>query len=275
MAAFEKELSVVLPLVLDVGETVMAWYGRVETELKAGNEPVTAADREANDLLVAGLAAAFPGDGILAEESGFEAGWEDRRRRWCIDPVDGTKEFIAQNGEFAVMVGLADAGRAILGVILLPAQRILYYGGPDIGAFARRLPGGEDVPLQVSEIADPTAMTMAVSRSHRSSAVDTAAQRLGITREVVSGSVGIKLGMVAAAKVDLYLHPSIGTKLWDACAPEALVRGAGGILTDCRGRPIPYDGTDVQNRSGLVASNGRCHDRIIEALAPVVEDAGL
>lgn len=270
----EREMEVARRLVLEAGELVMRHYGRVEEESKGG-EPVTVADREANALLVRGLSEAFPADGVLAEESAPHPDWWHRPRIWCIDPIDGTREFISQNGEFAVMVGLAEGNRAVLGLVLLPAHRLLYWGGPELGAFRERLPDGVPERLQVSTRTDFGEMTMAISRSHRSARVDDMARRLGVTRERRSGSVGIKLGLVAAAEVDLYLHPSGGTKRWDACGPDALLAGAGGRLTDCYGRPIEY-GTDVvHNASGLVATNGRAHDDVIERIRPVVEAAGL
>lgn len=281
-----EEIELVLDLTCRAGERVMRWRGCAREELKEGVEPVTAADREADAFLVEALSEAFPEDDILAEESGatrpastsrIESGMKapPAPRRWCIDPVDGTKEFIEGLDQFAVMVGLAEAGAAALGVVLLPARGIVYWGGPELGAFRRRLPDGEPEQLRVSGVEAPSRMTMAVSRSHRSSAVDRAARLLRIEREVRSGSVGVKLGMVATGEADLYLHPASGTRLWDACAPDALVRGAGGVLTDCRGRPIPYESEDAINSSGLVASNGACHEAIVEALAPIVEEEEL
>lgn len=276
MSHLEHELEIARGLTLRAGALVMSHYGNVKVETKAGDEPVTAADREANELLVRGLSEAFPDDGILAEESKPIAGWWKHERIWCIDPVDGTKEFIKQNGEFAVMVGLAQAGVAVLGLVFLPARGLLYWGGPQLGTFEEDLDGGRAPrKLRVSDRAEFSEMGMAISRSHRSERVSDMAQRLGITSETLSGSVGIKLAMVASASVDLYLHPSEGTKRWDACGPDAILAGAGGVLTDLRGRPIAYASEDIHNTSGLLASNGTRHDDIVEQLRPLVEAAGL
>ncbi len=275
MNPFEKETAVATALALEAGENVLSWYGRADSELKKGGEPVTAADREANEIIVSGLTGTFPNDGLLSEETGAETGWEDRKRRWCVDPLDGTKEFIAQNGEFSVMIGLAEDGVAVLGVLFMPAQSLIFWGGPRIGSYVRKAPDGPSRRLTVSDISDPRLMTLALSRRHRPASIETVARRLGVTREVRRGSVGIKLGMVASCEADLYIHSASGTRLWDACAPDAVVRGAGGILTDCRGRPIPYQSADVVNRSGLVASNGKCHEKIIRALEPTVIEEGL
>lgn len=275
MSDLERELEVARRLVIETGRLVMARYGRVERESKAHDEPVTEADREANAHLVEGLGAAFPEDGILAEESAPRPEWWHKERVWCIDPIDGTKEFLAQNGEFAVMVGLAVGSRPALGVVLLPARDVLYFGGPGIGTFEARPASGEARRLKVSETDDIPEMYVAISRSHRSRRVDEMTRLLGIHREQRSGSTGVKLGMVARGDVDLYLHPSRGTKRWDACGPEAILVGAGGKLTDCRGRLLDYGTDEVENVSGLIASNGRRHDEIVERVRPVVEAAGL
>ncbi len=273
--ALAQEWKVARALILEAGERVMSHYGRVAVEHKAGDEPVTVADREANTILVEGLAQAFPGDGVLAEESAPVERWNERERIWFIDPIDGTKEFIAQNGEFAVMVGLVVDTRAALGLVLMPARGLLYEGGPGLGTFEVDLKTGARRALQVSERRDPATMTMAISRSHRSERVTAMGERLGIGREVRSGSVGVKLALVATAAADLYLHPSGGTKRWDACGPDAILAGAGGVLTDLRGRPIDYRSGEIHNHSGLMASNGTCHETFIEDLADLVEAAGL
>ena len=274
-AMLGRELEVARRLVLEAGALVMERYGKVDPESKAAGEPVTEADRVANAHLVAGLREAFPEDGILAEESAPRPEWWRRRRVWCIDPIDGTKEFIKQNGEFAVMVGLADGRDAVLGLVLLPALDLLYYGGPDLGAFRQRLPDGAPEPIRVSGETEFSRMRMAISRSHRSRLVGEMAERLGVAHEIQRGSVGIKLGLVASGEVELYLHPSRGTKRWDACGPDAILRGAGGRLTDFFGRPIDYDSSEVNNTAGLLASNGPRHDDIVAALRPIAEAAGL
>ncbi len=271
----QQELEVARKLILEAGERIMSHYGKVAVELKAGDEPVTAADKEANAILVEGLVAAFPADGVLAEESTPTEDWHRHERIWCIDPVDGTKEFIAENGEFAAMVGLVVEKVAALGLLLMPARGLLYWGGPGLGTTEENLSTGESRVLKVSDRTDFASMGMAISRSHRSDRIGAMAERLGVTREVRSGSVGVKLAMVANAEVDLYLHPSEGTKRWDACGPDAILAGAGGVLTDFHGRPIDYVSGQVHNDSGLLASNGTKHAELVEALAALTTAAGL
>jgi 3'(2'), 5'-bisphosphate nucleotidase len=93
-------------------------------------------------------------------------------------------------------------------------------------------------------------------------------ERLGIGDEQNVGSVGVKLCLIAAGVRDLYVNPQAKTKAWDTCAPEAILARAGGRLTDLRGAAIEYAG-DLMHRRGLVASNGRVHDEVVQKLAPL------
>lgn len=258
-------------IVRDAGPIVRAFHDQHDDiAWKDADDPVTAADRAVNYFLVGALRRAFPADGILAEESKDDLTRLHHERVWCVDPLDGTKEFIARNGEFSIMVGLAVAGEAVLGVVYQPIVDLMYSGVRGVGAWMTT-PAGRQA-LRVSEIADPTAMRLVVSRSHRNPITDALKTALGLTQERISGSVGLKCGLIARGEADLYLHPAPGLKEWDTCAPEAILTGAGGRLTDCWGRPLRYNRPDVARHGGLVASNGRCHDRIIAHMAPVLAE---
>ena len=98
--------------------------------------------------------------------------------------------------------------------------------------------------------------------------------QLGFQDEVQRGSVGIKIGLLIEQQCDVYIHLSPRTKQWDTCAPQVILTEAGGRITDLFGYPLHYNVPDVQNRNGLVASNGVSHDRIIETLAPLLNEFG-
>jgi 3'(2'), 5'-bisphosphate nucleotidase len=259
-----RELDVAIDLGRRAGAVLLEFYDApTRVEWKDASEPVTAADRAANALIVRGLGEAFPDDGLLAEESPDTSGRLRHDRLWVVDPMDGTKEFIKRNGEFSVMIGLAVDGRATLGVVYQPTRDRLYYGIVGEGAFLVDA-GGEPVRLAVSEKVDPTEMCVAVSRSHRSPRIDAVRSTLGIEREEQSGSVGLKVGLICERRCDLYIHPSAQTKQWDTCAPEAILAAAGGRMTDLAGGDFVYNRADLYNRYGILATNGRAHDRILE-----------
>ncbi len=261
-------------LVRQAGDIVRQYHDLPDDiEYKGVDDPVTAADKAVNDFLVDALTEAFPDDGILAEESKDDLSRLQQKRIWCIDPLDGTKEFIARNGEFSIMVGLAIDGVAMLGVVYQPILDFMYSGIRDQGAWITTSEGRS--ALTVSKIDNPADMRLVVSRSHRNPITDGIKASLGITQERISGSVGLKCGLIARAESDLYLHPAPGHKEWDLCAPEAILVGAGGKMTDCWGRSLRYNKEDVHNHGGLVASNGRAHSRIISLMAPTLAQAGI
>ena len=270
----EKTLTRVEEMVREAGAIVRKYHDQTdEIEWKGENDPVTAADKAVNEFLVARLTASFPHIGVLAEESKDDLARLNYDAIWCIDPLDGTKEFFARNGEFSIMVGLALAGEAVLGVVYQPIMDFMYSGIRTQGAWFTTPEGRSR--MSVSKISNPQEMRLIVSRSHRNPIVDNIKGALGITRERISGSVGLKCGLIARAEADLYLHPAPGLKEWDTCAPEAILAGAGGQVTDCWGRPFLYNQPDVHRHFGLVASNGEAHTRIISLLIPVLNEQGL
>ena len=99
-------------------------------------------------------------------------------------------------------------------------------------------------------------------------------ERFGFLDEVQRGSVGIKIGLLVEQQCDVYIHLSPRTKQWDTCAPQLILTEAGGGMTDLFGEPLNYNVRDVQNRNGLVATNGAAHDRIIATLAPLLTEFG-
>ncbi len=267
VTSFRAEVTHVLPLVLEAGAIALRYYrGEMHVTYKGEKDPVTEADREINAFLVQALREAFPEDGILAEESSDEPAQRlGRRRLWCVDPLDGTQEFTERiDGQWAIMVGLAVAGMATVGVVYPPSSGRVLLGVTTEGAWM--WDGDAWQPLRVADVRDPAQATIAVSRSHRSERVDALKRSLGIRREIRHGSVGMKVSLLATRQADLYIHPTPGTKEWDLCAPEAILRAAGGEMTDMYGRPLRYNKPDPRNPHGLIASNGYLHAAAVAAV---------
>ena len=267
---YRREVEVLLPWILRAGEIALrVQQGPLQVDYKGRNDPVTEADREINRLLVQALRDAFPQDAVLAEESADEPGTRlGNPRLWCVDPLDGTREFTERIPQWCIMVGLAVDGHASLGIVYAPARDLLLVGSPDQGAW--RWHQRTWKPLRVSTLRDPHRATVVVSRSHRSPKTDALLRALGVRREIRHGSVGLKISLLALQQADLYLHPSGGTKEWDLCAPEAILHGAGGRMTDLWGRPFRYNQPDPRNPHGLIASNGLLHPAALEAVRRVL-----
>lgn len=236
-------------------------------------DPVTEADTRANTYIVAELRKAFPGDGVVAEENEDNSDAVRSGRCWYVDPLDGTREFVARNGEFSVMLGLAIDGVSTAGVVYQPGTDKLYYGVVGDGAVLQER--GARRPLRVSEVAEPSQLKLVVSRSHRNSAVAEVIARLGIRQETASGSVGLKTGLIAEQGADVYVHISDRSSMWDACGPEAILKAAGGRFTDLEGNRYHYGGTDMRNRKGILACNAAAYDAVLPVAREAARSIGL
>jgi len=270
-------LNTVMQIAREAGQIALEYYSgdlTVEWKGTGQTDPVTAADRKVNQWIVERLSGAFPEDGIVAEESETSAAALGRPRIWYVDPLDGTKEFIAKNGEFSVMIGLAVAGSAQLGVVFAPCTGKLYAGIVGQGAWLVAEDGTRR-PLHVSALTQTRDLTLIVSRSHRPAATEQLKQRLGIQSECISGSVGLKCGQIAEQNADLYVHMSDRSSAWDACAPEAVLVAAGGCFRDLAGEPIRYGSADVRMRRGLLACSASAFEAVLPAVRELSVQSGL
>ena len=239
-----------------------------EVEYKAKDDPVTRADREANALICERLARFLPGAPIVAEESdpATYATFVGAETAWFVDPLDGTREFVARNGEFAVMVGLAERGRATVGVIVAPAWKRAFVGIVNAGAWEVEAAGARR-PIHVSSQSAASAASFVVSRSRVTPRVAAVVSALGAPAPRSHGSSGLKGALVALGDADVYVQAGNAGMLWDACATDALVHAAGGQMTQGDGTPFDYASGEIENRRGMVATNGRLHRAVLDALA--------
>jgi 3'(2'), 5'-bisphosphate nucleotidase len=262
-----QELETARRIALEAADLVRSFFGRdLTVDRKAGDEPVTEADRAASALIVEALVAAFPTDGILSEELPDDGSRFQRERVWMIDPIDGTREFIQGQPGFAVMIGLCVGGRPALGVVSQPVTHTTWAGAVGHGAWKEGADAAR-IPLRPSKRDRPSGVRLVASKSHRTAEIDGFRSALGITDELNVGGVGLKVGLVADGSRDLYVYAGSRTKLWDTCAPEAIIAAAGGRLTDTFGSPLVYTQPELKNRAGLLASNGHLHDLAVKTLA--------
>ncbi len=264
--ALELELQTAIALARDAGAKVVQLRdGGLSVEMKPGDEPVTVADRTASEMILRGLATAFPTDPVISEELPAANAQLQRNRLWLVDPIDGTKDFIKGGDGFSVMIGLVVDHVPVLGVVHQPTIDRTFYATPD-GAFVTT--DGKTTRLAVSEVASAADARLVASASHRTADIDRVKRELGIAEEMNVGSVGVKLCLIAMGARDLYVNPSAKTKSWDTCAPEAILARAGGRLSDLFGDPIEYR-DELAHRRGLVASNGHVHAEVVAKLGPL------
>jgi 3'(2'), 5'-bisphosphate nucleotidase len=273
-SAYANELEIAMRLAREAGEIIVTFYDvPPAVRWKDPTEPVTEADRAVNAYLVKQFGQIYPEDGVLAEESKDDLSRLAKRRVWIVDPMDGTAEFIAHNGEFCIMIGLAVEGEPVVGVVYQPIDDVLYAAALGGGAFVEEF--GDRAPLHVSDVDEIEEFRLVVSRSHRVPITDTIIRGFGFKRERSIGSVGLKIGLIARGQAELYVHPNAGTKEWDTCGPDMIVREAGGRMTDCWNRPLRYNQRDVVRQFGLLATNGVRHDEVAEILDGILDEAGV
>lgn len=235
----------------DAGRLILEHYATpFEVDYKADDSPLTIADRASHELIAGRLTALTPDIPILSEEgdpdAADRAGWE---RFWCVDPLDGTKEFVNRRGTFTVNIALVAAGEAVLGVVHAPTQGLTYYGARGVGAL-REEAGSE--PLAVHTRPAPAGrLTVVASRDHAGPEVLAIVERMrtaGLEVELASMGSALKFCMVAEGAADFY--PRFGpTMEWDTAAAQAIVEAAGGRVTDLAGRPLRYNKESLVNPS--------------------------
>jgi 3'(2'), 5'-bisphosphate nucleotidase len=274
LAERRRMADVVLGAAREAARVVMRVYAApFDVQYKGKDDPVTVADRESNALVCDRLARAFPGIPIVAEESDPSeyAGFAGANATWFVDPLDGTREFVARNGEFAVMIGLAEKGEATLGVIVAPAWERSFVGIVGDGAWEVATDRSR-APIRVAPRLSLEGASLVVSRWRTPSRIPELVAATGAREAVQHGSAGLKGVLVATGVHDVYVQPGRAGLRWDACAAEALVRAAGGECTDAEGARLDYASGELENARGLVATNGTVHAALIEALRRVKRD---
>ncbi|GGO34905.1 3'(2'),5'-bisphosphate nucleotidase CysQ family protein [Deinococcus humi] len=212
-----------------------------DVEHKTSHEdPVTAADREASALIVAGLTGAFPGDGLLSEEETDSAARLSRQRVWIIDPIDGTSEFIKGTADYCVSIGLAVGDDAVLGVVYAPTTDELFTGivGQGVWKNGRKV---ERAPRE-------NGWRVAVSDTEFGRELN----RHDLPGMLPSGSIALKLARLSADEADVTFTMSPRSE-WDIAAGDALLRAAGGTLRRRDGGEVSYNQPSPHLEQGLIA----------------------
>jgi 3'(2'), 5'-bisphosphate nucleotidase len=251
----------------EAGREVARRYGERDYRVKAGDSPVTEADLASNRAIVRALRSRYPGEAILSEESKDTADRLTAPVVWIVDPLDGTREFLSGNGEFAVMIGCVAEGRPVVGVVYAPARGVLYGAAAGCGAWVERGTGGPERLRCAAARLD--ALRLVGSRSHAEPLLARMQEALGIRDVQPSGSVGIKCGLIAEGMRDLYIHPSPHLKEWDTCAPEVVLTESGGSVTSCLGERLTYNKASPAQADGIVACAAEVVEEVLARIVPL------
>lgn len=262
-------LNTAVQAIREAGRAVLTVYrSDFSVSEKDDETPVTEADVQSNDILRDALAHLdVP---ILSEESADNLQRIKHEHTWIIDPIDGTQDFIDKTDEFSIMVGLAQHGKPLLGIVYLPAMDKLYWAMKGHGSFM--IHNGKEQRLIVTKIRQLQDATLVASRSHfddRSKSF----QETNRMREVKKvGSNGIKMGLISQGDADVFMSFTDKLGEWDACASHIIVEEAGGKVTGLQGQEIQYNKKIPRLTDGLVVTNGLLHDKTLSQLKPLIDD---
>ena len=246
MPDLDRLLPEIVALADRAGAVILEHYhGDVAVRAKADASPVTAADEAAEAVILARLAELTPEIPTVAEET-VAAGHVpaiDDDPFWLVDPLDGTKEFLSRNGEFTVNIALIEARAPILGVVLAPARRQVWWGARGKGAVTR---DAEGRTRSIAARKAPERGIVAIaSRSHRDAETQAFLDQAGVG-ECISAGSSLKFCLIAEGKADLY--PRFGrTMEWDTAAGHAVLAAAGGRVTTRDGAPFLYRKPGFEN----------------------------
>jgi 3'(2'), 5'-bisphosphate nucleotidase len=253
-ATLSPHLQTLVRIAQAAGVVVMRHYeAGCDTRMKADRSPVTDADEEAETLILAELAAAFPDVPVVAEEEAAAGRIAKTGSHFfLVDPVDGTKEFVKRGGEFTVNIGEVVDGEPVSGVVFAPAIGRLFVGAMGEGAF--ELSGGTLRSIEARAPA-PDGLVAVSSRSHPDAKTDALLRTLTIKGQTNAGS-SLKFCLVATGEADIY--PRAGqTMEWDTAAGHAVLRAAGGSVTTWDGAPFVYGKPGFHNGAFIARGKTR------------------
>ena len=227
-------------------EILDVYDGSFDVTIKDDLSPLTDADRRSNQVITEKLESLYPEIPILSEE-GKQIDFSNRKDWnlfWLIDPLDGTKEFVKRNGEFTVNIALIKNGNPIAGVVYAPVNSVCWYGAENFGSY--KITGDAD-PIRINVKDDAESPIKIVSsRSHPSPKLQSYLDRFE-NHEIVGMGSSLKICLVADGSAHIY--PRLGpTMEWDSGAGHAVLKFAGGYLTDTTtGNELIYNKEILKN----------------------------
>ncbi|MDD5254375.1 MAG: 3'(2'),5'-bisphosphate nucleotidase CysQ [Candidatus Nanoarchaeia archaeon] len=256
----EKELKIAREISKKAGEKIIEIYNSPDFEIriKEDKTPVTKADLAATDIIVNELKKHFPDYGFLTEEEKDNSERLDKEYVWIIDPLDGTKEFIAKNGEFTVNIALVKNKEPILGIIYVPTKKETYYAAKNRGSFYEL--NNEIKKLNVSDKKLIEEMEVVRSRFNAGEKLLKFLEKTNFREIKVVGS-SLKGCLIARGDADIY-YKFGSIHEWDICAMTLVLEEAGGTITDLEGKRLVFN-KESPSFEGFIASNNKIHQELV------------
>ena len=250
---WEKELQEAIKAGLEAREKIMEIYNKgFDVEIKEDNSPVTIADKTADMMIKNHLSKAFPAHAFLTEES------EDNKERlnndyvWIVDPVDGTKDFVARDGGFTTNIALSYKHELVVGVVVVPVTGEVYYATKDGGAY--HLVNGVATKIHVNDKLENLTVLCSVFHSNDAerALIEKHSDKI---KNIAKFGSSLKACRIAEGLAEISYRMSAGTKEWDTGAIQIIVKEAGGVFVQPDGTELTYNREDVYNRKGYIICN--------------------
>lgn len=254
---FEKELNAAIEASKMAAKVILEVYNsNFDVEIKKDNSPVTLADKRSDKLIREYLSKIFPDYGFLTEET---VDFDDKSRLkkdyvWIVDPLDGTKDFVARTGEFTCNIALSYKHEAVVGVVMVPATNVIYFASKNNGAF--KIEKGKVKKINVNNKTDNLLCLKSMMHLRESEVKVIERNKDKITSSKSVGS-SLKACFIAEGKAEISYRLSDGTKEWDTAAFQVIVEQAGGFVLKPNKERIMYNREDYVNREGFLIINNK------------------
>jgi 3'(2'), 5'-bisphosphate nucleotidase len=268
----QDDIDYVSQLIVEAGCLAPEMRANIQISEKTGPyDRVTSADVALSKLIVRKLVERFPTDRVISEEDSIHCEYSPAGRTWLVDPIDGTDNYISNDGQYSVMIGLLLNMKPVFGWVFAPTTSEIYFGGPDYGSW-KRLPNGEPIKFSRLEplVENANVRLMVGFRDRKNNPWIT--DLPGVTF-VQTGSIGLKVAKVLDNEADLFIHLSGKLKTWDTAGPSAIALGSGLDVggMDSDELIFPNDGF-LHNTSVIIGRPGAlawCRERLFDMNVPI------
>lgn len=263
----KKIIDEVTELAEEAAEATLEIYREnfdVEYKKDETNSPLTEADKESHEIIMEGLRKITPEIPIISEESKQNMNYSTRKdfdKFWLVDPLDGTREFVKKNDEFTVNIGLIEGQTPTAGVVVVPVENITYKTD---GSKAIKFKNNEKHEIEVSTTSKLSKAIATRSRSHSGKKVQKLFDQIDFKDSLPCGS-SLKFCQIAEGNADVYCRFN-PTWEWDTAAAHALLKVAGGTVTEPNGQPLVYNKKSLKNPDGFLVTNKILHETMLKEI---------
>ena len=249
-------------------------------KIKDNNEPVTLADLKVNELIIKRISEKYQKMkwNLLSEENGIIKFNDENIKTnwlWVLDPLDGTKDFLQNTCNYAFQLALNYKNKPKLGIVLMPERGELWISDNNNVWCEDR--NGLKTKTQLSDRREIYKMKLVTSKNHNNQALKNIIQKLGFKESLNMGSIGCKIASILRGESDIYISLSLpmqsSPKDWDFAAPEALLRTAGGVITNLDNEELNYNKPNFEQKGMIIASNNKQnHENICYQIKSILKE---